>query len=506
MQISLSKMQCTMCTSPPPRPGIPRDKIDKWLKRWKEKESFCDKHFVSSCLQEIIGVEAFKSVEMEIRENILILYSYLVMSAEDIDDHDEAIKDENSNNNVCMSEDALVDEKDSIFIPKIVMKTEDENSNASDSSNYEDDESDDEFKARKEKTNQELFPCDFCGIEYKYKTSLTKHILKKHSGQDDIKPEKKFKCDECDLSWNNPRSIRLHNVSVHGYQAKSRPKRKYTEEDLIYQCKLCERKFAIFDTYRCHMNRNHKVWIRSQEDRDPRSDKGGSREKFRKYTLKKWKCEECDMYFQKESLLRRHMFEKHEQNLCDQCGSKFEDYEFFLIHQKTHGGLVDIRCDICNEVFDTEVGLKMHKNTKHVDKSLLKICPECGISCLRLEKHMKNMHENVAKCSECDFKAGEIGLKKHYEKVHMKAVRKECPHCHKQVKLLSKHIKIYHESRCIQCQFCDFKTKYENNLKAHVRRLHENKPLTEPCPNCGKEVGSLDNHIRRCPSLQSITL
>merc|ERR1719429_157053 len=128
-----------MCTSPPPRPGIPRDKIDKWLKRWKEKKSFCDKHFVSSCLQEIIGVEAFKSVEMEIRENILILYSYLVMSAENIDDHDEA---------------------------------------------------DDEFKARKEKTNQELFPCDFCGIEYKYKTSLTKHILKKHSGQDDIKPEK----------------------------------------------------------------------------------------------------------------------------------------------------------------------------------------------------------------------------------------------------------------------------------------------------------------------------
>ena len=59
------------------------------------------------------------------------------------------------------------------------------------------------------------------------------------------------------------------------------------------------------------------------------------------------------------------------------------------------------------------------------------------------------------------------------------------------------HIRSIHEKiRNFPCKLCEYKTDSKSNLYIHVKRMHEGRPLKEPCPHCDKVVVNLEYHVR----------
>ena len=63
------------------------------------------------------------------------------------------------------------------------------------------------------------------------------------------------------------------------------------------------------------------------------------------------------------------------------------------------------------------------------------------------------------------------GLKRHVRNIHLNIKDKSCPHC-------------------------DYKTAVGFNLRIHITRVHEGKQFKTTCQYCGKNVNSLEWHIK----------
>ena len=239
--------------------------------------------------------------------------------------------------------------------------------------------------------------------------------------------------------------------------------------------------------------------------------------------------------------LKRHIFTVHDQRRCEDCGKVFDDFENLWKHRSSYDcSVVGIYvCEFCKIQYKIEGALEIHKENVHgVSRSITRqkhVCPECGISVLDLNEHLRTVHSNVTKylCHFCDKKfKSKIALSGHIRYHHKSTpvLVSTCPYCNKKVKYLHSHIekkkcylppnerpklefpcqdcgKVFthknnlrcHLSRVHgelkQCSFCDFKTKYPQNLKMHIKTVHERKPVKETCPYCSKICVSLEWHI-----------
>jgi len=251
-------------------------------------------------------------------------------------------------------------------------------------------------------------------------------------------------------------------------------------------------------------------------------------------------CEYCQFQTVSQKNYLQHMFQRHQQNLCPDCGLSFDDFKIFFLHYDTHTSSPSFICDICSASFKTQRKLNYHKEHDHGQASMLKeICQECGKSVRLLKQHIRLMHtkeEALLLCEECEFSTYIKGeMKNHKRTKHIQSVI--CPHCQKLVKdlvkhlekmkcdlpeeerkrfqketevhcdiclkvltcraKLKKHTKVMHTDDLHQCGFCNFQTRHSHNLAQHVRTVHEKKPAKESCPFCSKTCTSLNWHIEK---------
>jgi DNA-directed RNA polymerase subunit RPC12/RpoP len=123
-----------------------------------------------------------------------------------------------------------------------------------------------------------------------------------------------------------------------------------------------------------------------------------------------------------------------------------------------------------------------------------------------LDNHMKNMHSAKEKRFLCDvddcgkmFKTS-AEVKQHNDSVHLK-LREQCGECGQwfNAKHLKTHVKRVHGGAERADHFCDTcsKTFFKaSDLRLHIARVHDDEGIRHACPECGKQVRRLPEHMR----------
>ena len=515
-------MRCSVCTREPPSdPPASRSMVEDWVQHCNTLGIHCEKHLVSACLQEIINTEEFAATAAVIKHKIEILQSFLIISEYEpgpgsllleklplkieIKPKDEPKEFEDFDDDKLLEDEYLVDvDLDEEDLNDIIMK------------DYLDDEEETDFSNSDEEEK----------IRYVKKVKKEKKPKRIKSSQDGLQ------CNLCDFRTrgtkvDNRKLLNKHKLSVHGIEYRTRTEShvdKLKHAELIYRCALCkDREFVKRDTLRSHINHVHKRGIVESDI--------------------EYVCNSCRSACPSLRDYSQHMFHVHEQKLCDCCGVLHQEFEEYWQHTRPRTGWSNkggpkykANCDICNREFNSERSMILHRSKAHMDMfpERLKVCPHCGKSTLDLKQHLTvscPKNNTKVQCQICGSEISKYYLKDHIRTVHQPQSEKiecancgtmvkdiqthinnvrcdlpeeerqklmeKCELCNKYVKSLVKHINYHHKAVELKCDFCDFKTKYIQNLNLHVKRIHEQKPLKEPCPYCGKEVQSLKFHIKR---------
>jgi len=261
--------------------------------------------------------------------------------------------------------------------------------------------------------------------------------------------------------------------------------------------------------------------------------------KYKENTKPKLPCPYCTKTFTSSICLKNH-FEKHHgedssEFLCNSCGWVSKTIDDYSTHLKEHIYQSELKCHKCTKVFPNKKKFNMHMNRTNTCKNVFdKVCPFCGDVFKNIKRHVLDSHNDVEilKCHACNFtNKTKRRVMEHYENVH-ESVVKPCPSCGKlfrseaslkrHLKLtcnpstvlekiiscdqcgkmfstnthLTRHINSIHRNiRNLECPQCDYKTYKTYNLKIHILRVHEGKPLRYKCEHCTKEVMDLKRHI-----------
>ena len=246
------------------------------------------------------------------------------------------------------------------------------------------------------------------------------------------------------------------------------------------------------------------------------------------------KCDSCEFKTNGLKTYERHNFEDHGRTFCGDCGMNFNEFEDYFKHSWTHRD--PVKCPYCPMEFTTDVKLDYHVNYKHFEAQHKKVCPYCGKRFVDLNHHIRVVHDRSVpqiQCPHCEFSSDAGAVKMHIRRRHTGKTGVNCPWCGKFVKdlnlhlarnqcnipedertlerpatceickktvrndeALRKHMANMHTNvKSFQCDQCNFNTKHAFNLRAHVKRLHEGKPLKEICPKCKKSCINLQWHL-----------
>jgi len=103
-------------------------------------------------------------------------------------------------------------------------------------------------------------------------------------------------------------------------------------------------------------------------------------------------------------------------------------------------------------------------------------CPYCNKRLANTKEHIKAVHfkEKNYFCQQCDYKTlFKSDLLKHDLLVHRK-IKKSCPECGKQVANLHEHIRLVHKKeKKFKCNYCGYTCAKQSDMKKHTRNVHK---------------------------------
>ncbi|XP_072766934.1 uncharacterized protein [Anoplolepis gracilipes] len=265
--------------------------------------------------------------------------------------------------------------------------------------------------------------CPYCGKEYLYINSFTKHIKqhereREETKEDPMPLEISFHEDEHSLDFDGNNSdrecrkrTRRGSSTVDGYDDATtsdndqdkRRKRNRVEE---FACDKCSEKFdtkrslqkhslthVSFKCNVCHEEydtlvqlRNHrtkhvvegvlteqdleediKQMMTKSENYDDKDNKNNEEEEDNdgesaEHT-KELKCQKCPMTFSRKKLLFRHMDTAHSGAIsydCKICRQQFPRKDLLRRHAEQHARIKTFKCTQCNKTFGNELTLRNH--------------------------------------------------------------------------------------------------------------------------------------------------
>jgi len=246
------------------------------------------------------------------------------------------------------------------------------------------------------------------------------------------------------------------------------------------------------------------------------------------YSEKVRQCKQCGFKAPYQLALDKHEFQVHQATrLCVQCGHVSTTYEDYISHDKTHL----LQCEQCDRKVFGSLALKHHMNKIHEKKEQEKVsCDLCGvmISANSMKTHMFSKHGGLKdlKCELCSFVTNSKIILRAHKKSHFTPVKK-CPECGGMFKALAKHyarscsarklerhdchlcektfkykhslqnhINGQHLGLRFKCDQCEYSCKNRVTLRRHVVSKHENKPICSSCKVCGKITSNMEYHMR----------
>ena len=496
-------MTCGVCTSRPPHTFYSsRDSVEQWVKQCNMSGFYCDKHMISSGLQEIMETSDFETSSAVIKQKILILHSYLVIS-----DHESLSTINNVQIKVGLAakEETEREQKDDRNIKEEALAAE--------------------ATLMHEILTEEEINHDNSGLQQQQQQQQQHHDTTNNTSLetsliDNNNPPQQ---QQQSIVMNPEPAVAVVRPTTavpyvsskkkerNGQNSKANVLKRLMAADIVFQCSICNRKFAQINAGRAHVARNHKRPMGKQ--------------------FMVALCNKCNFPCPTKKDQRKHMFDSHDQRMCECCSIPFTNFEDYWAHVNRNGGTV---CQVCNKRFTTEFALKLHKTKQHKDLHLegQAICPICGAKAFDIKQHVFLEHQ-LKDCPECGKQFTRTQLKIHLKKEHNKSkpvVKQQCQNCGKVVMNLKLHMEkvqcnipeqdrnkalehcdicdkqvrdLYHHkyqthSEEVKCHLCDYKTSRKYNLKTHIQKVHEKvEQKKEFCTYCGKQVQNLNIHLQK---------
>merc|ERR1712029_14202 len=193
------------------------------------------------------------------------------------------------------------------------------------------------------------YSCSICKIPYFCSSNLDKHFLKNHSGQ-----EKSVQCDKCGSSFWTKDDLHQHVQTVH-------------EKKFKHQCQYC-----LLGHYSLAQLKRHEMVHTGEKPfpcdickRMFRSKYDVSAHKLSKHADeedKVFQCKQCDKKFARSILLKSHQtvhadVKKFACSVCDYRSHRATDLE---VHMITHSDDRPHACEICGKAFKRAKHVKRH--------------------------------------------------------------------------------------------------------------------------------------------------
>ena len=210
------------------------------------------------------------------------------------------------------------------------------------------------------------FKCDLCGNSYTQKHNLTKH-LRVHSG------ERPYSCLYCPSAYRTSHLLKNHMNKHPEYHASLDEKSNDSElaESSITQTDSTEMSDASFQD----SENNNSLLEADDPDRFIMKDDDDEKS-HNQSDVSADKIDDQSKLSDREAVLGMNVEDSHAVNQstvadnlkCDQCDQTFESRVKLITHKNEHSGKKQLSCNICSATFrwkaSLEIHMRKHKNDK----------------------------------------------------------------------------------------------------------------------------------------------
>lgn len=305
-------------------------------------------------------------------------------------------------------------------------------------------------------SDERPFACAHCSYQTVKKKNLRKHIKTMHLRSIDAATTdraKPFQCVSCDASYKNQYSL-IRHIQRHNNESVA------TDKQNILSCSICN-----FSSLNPYVLKTHAFT----------------------HSLKSFKCEECQIFYSRNDVLKRHLLNFHTPEIlyeCKPCDRKFHTESSLLRHKqsctgtgKSRTSAPRLKCTICAKAFAYKSVLDRHRLT-HTKQYPFKcsICAQSFPTYTLLRYHIySHSKESLFKCSVCNFSTDHQTTMKTHEANHKKHNLYNCTDCNyltTKCNLFMKHCEEHNYGKGkFQCAQCSYSTDTRHCIIKHLK-LH----------------------------------
>lgn len=302
-----------------------------------------------------------------------------------------------------------------------------------------------------------IHQCPNCYLQFPLLDHYKKHIC--NPG----KTKNKFKCIHCGKMFNSFELLDTHiKTHLKFEESSGEMKRVITMEP--YKCEVCNTIFPSFRSLRLHQRMHQPVRDKTVEPPVSYTISGPNENK------------------KDDKEIVRRMF------ICNICNNAY-DKEYEEIHMKSHSGVENYNCSICNRKFHTKENLEMHsKAHKQNSKFICQYCKKSFIAHDSLQDHITNQcQKRPYECQYCGRRFSRPHEKVKHERIHTGEKPHVCQICGKSFRVsycLTLHMRTHSGTRPYKCNHCGKRFKSHSVYNHHM--LTHSSVRGYKCPYCPK--------------------